>query len=102
MKLVANSCIQGVKALSGKGKGGTTAFAGDIFEADKSEEQRLIKLGVATEYVRDDPLADYDEKPARKPVARKPVTRKSKVEKAEEAEKAEDGSDTADEADMGL
>jgi hypothetical protein len=97
MKLIANSCIQGVKTLSGKGKGGTTAFAGDIFETAKSEEQRLIKLGVATEYVRDDPLADYDEKPARKTVARKP-----KVEKPEKPEKAEDGSDTADESDMGL
>jgi len=94
MKLVANSKIQGVKALSGKGKGTSAAFAGDIFEVDASEEQRLIDLGVAVKYSREDPLGednDAEKKPARKTPARKG-----------KSEKADDGSDTASSEDLGL
>ena len=93
MKLVANSKVQGVKSLSGKGKGTNVAFAGDIFEVGASEEQRLIDLGVAVKYSREDPLdedGDVEKKPARKAPARKAPAGKGKVK----SEKAKDGSDT--------
>jgi len=96
MKLVANSKIQGVKTLSGKGKGTSVAFAGDIFEVAASEEQRLIDLGVAVKYSREDPLGE-DESVEKKP-ARKASAGKGKVN----SEKAEDGSDTASNEDLGL
>ncbi len=95
MKLVAANRIEGVNTLTGKGKGTSTAFVGDIFEVDKSEEQRLIDLGAATEYRREDPLAGIDDGEEKKP-ARKPAARKGK------SQKAEDGSDTANEEDLGL
>jgi len=98
MKLEAVNRVQGVKVLAGKGKGGKTAHAGDVFEAKTdAEAKRLIDLGAAKEYVVEDKLADSEEsKPKRNTGGRKAATKKTG------GQKAEDGSDTADDSDLGL
>lgn len=95
MKLKALNRVEGVKVLTGKGKGGTTAYAGNIFETTSTAEaERLIDLGAAEKYVVKDELADEGD--GKKPAPKKPTTRKSG------GKKAEDGSDTADDNDLGL
>lgn len=95
MKLKALNRVEGVKVLTGKGKGGTTAYAGNIFETTSTAEaERLIDLGAAEQYVVKDELAD--EGGEKKPAPKKTTTRKSG------GKKAEDGSDTADDNDLGL
>jgi len=97
MKLEALNRVQGVKVLAGKGKGGKTAYAGDVFEAKTdAEAERLIENGAAREYVVEDKLAGSEEPTAKKPGGRKPAAKKSG------GQKADDGSDTADDSDLGL
>lgn len=100
MKLEALNRVQGVKVLAGKGKGGKTAYAGDVFEAKTdAEAERLIENGAAREYVVEDKLAGSKE-PA-EPATQKPRGRKSAAKKSD-GQKADDGSDTADDSDLGL
>lgn len=97
MKLEALNRVQGVKVLAGKGKGGKTAYAGDVFEAKTdAEAERLIENGAAREYVVEDKLAGSEEPATQKPRGRKSAAKKS------DGQKADDGSDTADDSDLGL
>lgn len=112
MKMEAINRIQGVKVLVGKGKGTKNAFAGDIFECDPKEAERLMKMDAAQEYKVRDRLAEEgeggeggeDKAPAKK-AAKKPTAaeKKAAAEKAA-AEKAADGSDTIgdEDGDLGL
>ncbi len=109
MKMEAINRVQGVKVLVGKGKGTKNAFAGDIFECNESEAERLMSMDAAKEYSVKDRLAgldDDDEKAApkkaapKKPAGKKPATKTSEPGKG--SEKAADGSDTASDEDLGL
>lgn len=124
MKMTAINRIQGVKVLAGKGKGGKTAFSGDVFEASPEEAERLTDIGAAEEYKVHDPLGDAEKTsgettdtkkaPAKKAPAKttgKKGPAKAAEKKADENtmgdektgnEKADDGSDTASDDDLGL
>jgi len=100
MKLTAINRVQGVKVLVGKGKGGNTAYANDVFEPKTTAEgERLVELGVAVEYKVHDPLADAEAEEGGK--TKKTTTRKTATKKTG-GQKAEDGSDTANDEDLGL
>lgn len=106
MKLKALNRVEGVKVLTGKGKGGTTAYAGNIFETTSTAEaERLIDLGAAEKYVVKDELADENTgegSTPKKASTKKTTAKKTTAKKTGGAQKAEDGSDTADESDLGL
>lgn len=127
MKLTAINRVQGVKVLAGKGKGGSIAYANDVFEPKTDAEgNRLVDLGVAVEYKVHDPLAEAEANSGSKTTTAKKTTgRKATGGKAAGkatqktdnkidtktggeigdktgGQKAEDGSDTADDEDLGL
>lgn len=131
MKMTAINRVQGVKVLAGKGKGGKTAFSGDVFDVSTEEAERLKDIGAAEEYKVHDPLGDAEKAsgettettettetkkaPAKKAAAKttgKKAPAKTAEKKAGEEnnggentngeEKADDGSDTASDDDLGL